>query len=203
MNQLIDRREALRKTALLMGAAVSASALSGILQGCKATPELTYKPSFFTEDQARIVSEVAEIIIPKTDTPGAKDTGVPGFIDLMLKDCYKKEDQDRFIEGLTAFDAEAKKAYGDSFIYCKPEQQVELVTTVHAAAIAEEKEEKDAKEDKEKKRPFILMTKELTLLGFFTSEPGATQVLQYIAVPGSYKGCIPLAEAGNGKTWAT
>jgi len=197
MNKLIDRREALRKTALLMGAAVSASALSGILQGCKAAPELTYTPSFFTEDQARIVMEVAEIIIPKTDTPGAKDAGVPGFIDVMLKDCYKKEDQDRFIAGLTAFDEEAKKAYGDSFIYCKPEQQVELVTKTHAAALAE------AKENKEAKRPFILMAKELTLLGFFTSEPGATQVLQYIAVPGSYKGCIPLAEAGNGKTWAT
>jgi|JI102314DRNA_FD_contig_101_255257_length_1045_multi_3_in_0_out_0_2 gluconate 2-dehydrogenase gamma chain len=197
MNQLIDRREALRKTALLMGAAVSASALSGILQGCKAAPELTYTPSFFTEDQARIVMEVAEIIIPKTDTPGAKDAGVPGFIDVMLKDCYKKEDQDRFIAGLTAFDEEAKKAYGDSFIYCKPEQQVELVTKTHAAALTE------AKENKEAKRPFILMAKELTLLGFFTSEPGATQVLQYVAVPGSYKGCIPLAEAGNGKTWAT
>ncbi len=197
MNQLMDRREALRKTALLMGAAVSASALTGILQGCKATPELTYKPVFFTEDQARMVMEVAEIIIPKTDTPGAKDAGVPGFIDLMLKDCYKKEDQDRFIAGLTSFDEEAKKAYGDSFIYCKPEQQVEFVTKVHAAALAE------AKENKEAKRPFILMAKELTLLGFFTSEPGATQVLQYIAVPGSYKGCIPLAEAGNGKTWAT
>lgn len=197
MNQLMDRREALRKTTLLMGAAVSASALTGILQGCKATPELTYKPVFFTEDQARIVTEVAEIIIPKTDTPGAKDVGVPGFIDLMLKDCYKKEDQDRFIAGLTSFDEEAKKAYGDSFIYCKPEQQVEFVTKVHAAALAE------AKENKEAKRPFILMAKELTLLGFFTSEPGATQVLQYIAVPGSYKGCIPLAEAGNGKTWAT
>lgn len=197
MNQLMDRREALRKTALLMGAAVSASALTGILQGCKATPELTYKPAFFTEDQARIVTEVAEIIIPKTDTPGAKDAGVPGFIDLMLKDCYKKEDQDRFIAGLTSFDEEAKKAYGDSFIYCKPEQQVEFVTKVHAAAIAE------AKENREAKRPFILMAKELTLLGFFTSEPGATQVLQYIAVPGAYKGCIPLAEAGNGKTWAT
>jgi len=197
MNQLIDRREALRKTALLMGAAVSASALTGILQGCKTTPELAYTPQFFTEDQARIISEVVEIIIPKTDTPGAKDVGVPGFVDLMLKDCYNKEDQDRFLAGLTAFDEEAKKAYGDSFIYCKPEQQVELVTKVHAAALAESKTNKEAK------RPFILMAKELTLLGFFTSEPGATQVLQYIAVPGSYKGCIPLAEAGNGKTWAT
>lgn len=197
MNQLMDRREALRKTALLMGVAVSASALTGILQGCKASPELTYTPSFFSEDQARLVSEVADIIIPRTDTPGAKDAGVPGFIDTMLKDCYTKEDQDRFLAGVTAFDEEAKKAYGDSFIYCEAEQQVELVTKIHAAAL------KESKENKETKRPFILMAKELTLLGFFTSEPGATQVLQYVAVPGSYKGCIPLAEAGNGKTWAT
>ncbi len=197
MNMIIDRREALRKTAMMMGAAISASAFAGLMQGCKTTPELTYVPQFFSEDQGRIVMEVAEIIIPKTDTPGAKDVGVPGFIDTMLKDCYKKEDQDRFLAGLTAFDEEAKTAYGDSFIYCKPEQQVELVKKTHDAAIAE------AKENREAKRPFILMTKELTLLGFFTSEPGATQVLQYEAVPGSYKGCLPLSEAGNGKTWAT
>ncbi|MEZ4972260.1 MAG: gluconate 2-dehydrogenase subunit 3 family protein [Cyclobacteriaceae bacterium] len=197
MNQLIDRREALRKTALLMGAAVSSSALVGIMQGCKAAPELAYVPEFFTEDQARIVTEVAEIIIPKTDTPGAKDVGVPGFIDRILKDCYKKEDQDRFIAGLKAFDEEAKSAYGDSFIYCEPEQQLEHVAKVQAAALAQPKEQRDAN------KPFILMAKELTLLGFFTSEPGATQVLQYEAVPGSFKGCIPLSEAGNGKTWAT
>ena len=197
MKMIIDRREALRKTAMMMGAAISASAFAGLMQGCKTTPELTYVPQFFSEDQGRIVMEVAEIIIPKTDTPGAKDVGVPGFIDTMLKDCYKKEDQDRFLTGLTAFDEEAKTAYGDSFIYCEPEQQVELVKKTHDAAVAE------AKENREAKRPFILMTKELTLLGFFTSEPGATQVLQYEAVPGSYKGCLPLSEAGNGKTWAT
>ncbi|MBK5280308.1 MAG: gluconate 2-dehydrogenase subunit 3 family protein [Bacteroidia bacterium] len=178
-----------------MGAAISASALTGLLQGCKATPELTYVPQFFSEDQARIIMEVAEIIIPKTETPGAKDAGVPGFIDTMLKDCYKKEDQDRFLAGLTAFDEQAKSAYGDNFIYCQAKEQVELVKKTHDAAIAEAKENRDAK------RPFILMTKELTLLGFFTSEPGATQVLQYEAVPGAYHGCVPLAEVG--RTWAT
>ena len=52
-------------------------------------------------------------------------------------------------------------------------------------------------------RPFILTLKELTMLGFFTSEPGASQVLQYSPVPGAYKGCVPVSEAGNGKTWAT
>ncbi len=197
MNQLIDRREALRKAAWLMGAAISAPAMAAILQGCKATPELSYTPQFFTEDQARLVSELAEIIIPKTDTPGAKDAGVPGFIDLILKDCYKKEDQDRFLTGLAEFDAAAKTAYGDSFIYLEPEKQLEFAKSQNEAAI------KAMNEDRSAPRPFFLVAKELTLLGFFTSEPGATQVLQYVAVPGSYKGCIPLSEAGNGKTWAS
>lgn len=197
MNQLMDRREALRKTALLMGAAVSATALAGIMQGCKATPELTYTPSFFTEDQARIISELAQTIIPKTDTPGAKEAGVPGFIDQMLKECYKKEDQEKFITGLTEFDAAAKAAHGDSFIYLDPEKQLAFVKAQNEAAV------NAVKADPSQPRPFILSARELTLLGFFTSEPGATQVLQYEAVPGSYKGCIPLTEAGNGKTWAS
>jgi gluconate 2-dehydrogenase gamma chain len=197
MNQPIDRREALRKTALLMGAAVSASAMAGLLNGCKATPDLNYKPVFFTEDQARIVSELAEIIMPKTDTPGAKELGVPNFIDKMLNECYKKEDQERFIVGLISFDEEAKKTLGDNFIYCKPEDQAAHITKTLTIAIEEKKANPAAK------RPFILMAKELTMLGYFSTEVGATQVLQYEAVPGSYKGCIPLKEAGNGRTWVS
>jgi gluconate 2-dehydrogenase gamma chain len=197
MNQLIDRREALRKTALLMGAAVSASAMAGILNGCKSAPELNYKPVFFNEEQARLVSELSGIILPKTDTPGAKEVGVPSFIDKILKECYKKEDQDRFLTGLTAFDEEAKKTYGDSFVYCKPEDQLALVKKTNEEVV------KEKKADHGVKPPFFYMTKELTMLGYFTSEVGATQVLQYEAVPGAYKGCIPLNEAGNGKTWAT
>ena len=191
----MNRREALERTGLILGYAVSAPVIMGLMKGCKATPELTYKPEFFTEDQARIVSEVAEIFIPKTDTPGAKDTGVPAFIDKILKECYKKEDQDRFLSGLQAFDEDAKKAFGDVFIDLEPAQQVEHVKKTQDAAI-------DAtKKGDMKDRPFILMAKELTLVGFFTSEPGATQVLQYAPVPGAYHGCLPLAEVG--KTWAT
>lgn len=196
MNQLIDRREALRKTALLMGAAVSASAMAGLLNGCKATPDLNYKPVFFNEDQARLVSELAGIIMPKTDTPGAKEVGVSNFIDKMINECYKKEDQDRFLAGLATFDEDAKKAHGDSFIYLKPEEQLAFVKKYNEDSVKASKE-------KPGPRPFFLMTKELTLMEYFTSEVGATKVLQYEAVPGAYKGCIPLKEAGQGRTWAT
>lgn len=194
----MDRREALRRTAWIMGGAVSAPAIMGILKGCKAKPTIDWKPVFLTEDQGILVSQVAEIIIPKTDTPGAKDAGVPGFIDLMLKDVYPQKDKDQFTSGLLAFDEEAKKAYGDSFNELQPDQQTEFVKKMHDQAIEAGKSATPPQE-----RPFILKMKELTMLGFFTSEPGATQVLQYVAVPGAYHGCLPLAEAGNGKTWAT
>ena len=191
----MNRREALQRAGLVLGYAVSAPVLAGIMKGCKTSPELTYKPDFFTADQARIVSEVAEIIIPKTDTPGAKEVGVPGFIDKMVKECYKKEDQDRFLAGLQAFDDEAKKAYGDPFMDLDAAKQQEYVKKIHDVAL-------DArKAGGVKDRPFILMMKELTLVGFFTSEPGATKVLHYEPVPGAYRGCVPLAEVG--KTWAT
>jgi hypothetical protein len=194
----MDRREALKRTAMIMGGAISAPAIIGILKGCSPKPGIDWKPVFLTPEQGSLVSEVAEIIIPKTDTPGAKETGVPAFIDQMLKEVYAKEDQDRFMAGLKAFDEEAQKAYGDTFMELKPEQQKEYVKKVHDEAVKAERSTQPAP-----KRPFILMAKELTMLGFFTSEPGATQVLQYDAVPGAYKGCIPLSEAGNGKTWAS
>ena len=200
----MNRREAIQRTAMALGYAVTGPALIGVLKGCKAAPDVNFKPVFFTQEQAAAIAELAEIIIPKTDTPGAKEAGVPGFIDSMLKEVYSKEEQDKFIKGLDEFDAEAKKEYGDSFISCKPENQVALFKKHHDAAVAAMGTggptgwwNTGGGADK----PFVLKVKELTLLGFFTSEPGATQVLQYNQVPGPFQGCVPLSQVG--KAWAT
>ncbi len=191
----MDRRQALQRAGLVLGYAISAPVIAGIMNGCKSTPDLTYKPVFFTEEQAGLVSEVAAIIIPKTDTPGAKEVGVPAFIDQLIKQCYKKEDQDRFIAGLAEFDEGAKKAYGDSFLDLETAKQKEYVKKTHDAAL-------DAsKAGTVKDKPFILMVKELTVVGFYTSEEGARKILQYAPVPGAFHGCVPMAEVG--KTWAT
>ena len=192
----MDRREALKRTALLLGGALSAPTIAGILNGCTAKHTIDWKPTFFTEGQGILISDLAEIIIPKTDTAGAKEVGVPGFIELMIKDVYNKEERDKFMNGLKAFDEDCKKN-GDSFIEMGSDEQAEYVTKIHAAAIA------DHKKNPSNDMPFILRVKELTVAGYFTSEIGATKVLQYEAVPGAYHGCVPLAEAGNGKTWAT
>jgi len=122
--------------------------------------------------------------------------GVPNFIDMFVKDCYKEEDQKKFLDGLHDFDQNAIKVFGNRFIEGSPEEQLAYLKTTHDEAV------NAGKADPKTPRPFILKLKELTMLGYFVSEPGATKVLQYIAVPGAYHGCVPLAEAGNGKQWA-
>ncbi len=196
MKTLIDRREALRRTAMIMGAAVSASTVVAFLEGCKNVPDLSYKPIFFNEDQARLISAIAEMILPKTDTPGAIEAGVPNFIDMLINECYKPEEQKSFIEGIAKLDEGAREKYGDNFIECNEVNQKEYILNIHEDAV------RALKKDGTIARPFILKLKELTMLGYFVSEPGATQVLQYNQVPGLYHGCVPLNEAGNGKTWA-
>jgi gluconate 2-dehydrogenase gamma chain len=203
----MNRREALKRVAWLMGGTVSASAILAIEKGyaasaaTAATTGVGSKPAILKPHEMAIVSTVAEIMIPRTDTPGAKDVGVPGFIDLMLKDVYAQEDRDRYLTGLAEFDAAAQREHGGKkFLALELAQQLTHVRKFHDAAVVDERRVRHPRG--QLRRPFILMTKELTLLGFFTSEVGATQVLQYVAIPGSYHACIPLEQAGNGKTWA-
>jgi hypothetical protein len=121
---------------------------------------------------------------------------VPAFIDLMLKDVYPQDDQARFVSGLTAFAEAADSDYGRRFVRLDEKERVAHVRKFHDAAIAA------TRSSPTENMPFILMAKELTMIGFFTSEIGATRVLQHIPVPGALRECIPLAEAGNGRAWA-
>jgi gluconate 2-dehydrogenase gamma chain len=197
----MNRREALRRTAMLMGGALSAPAIVGVLNGCTAKPGIDWKPEFLSQEQGSIVSRLAEILIPATDTPGAKEVGVPGFIDKMLKDVYSKEEQQSFLDGLKSFNDRAAGELGDPFQELEADDQLSYVERVHKEDVEKYASSRYSRPPAPK--PFLLTVKELTLLGYFTSEVGATQVLQYSAVPGAYNGCVPLSEAGNGRTWAT
>lgn len=196
----MNRREALQQVAWLMGGAISAPAIVGILNGCTAKQDANWTPVFLSSERAALVAEVAEIIIPRTDTPGAKDIGIPALIDRMLKDVYPTSDQQRFIAGLEAFDSNARAQFGRPFLKLGPDAQQDMIRTITETAMAAERAHvgRDPLP-----RPFILMMRELTLLGFFTSLAGASKVLQYNPVPGPYQGCVPLTQAGSGKTWAT
>lgn len=198
----MKRRDAIGRAALIMGGALSAPTMLAFLEGCKSSGEAGTAMSFpFTAERKNLISEVAEIIIPKTDTPGAKDAKVGEFIELMLKDCYGSTDQASFNKGLEELD----KA---NFLKATPEEQVKILTKMESdgkVEMAKQGEERKkyteaGKEYTDAGVPFFKLMKELTLLGYFTSEDGATQALEYVAVPGRYDGCIDY-KPGQ-KSWA-
>ncbi|RED99889.1 gluconate 2-dehydrogenase subunit 3 family protein [Marinoscillum furvescens] len=188
----IKRREALKRAAWFMGGVVSAPTVAGILNGCTPKPELAWTPTFFTEDQALLVSEVAEGIIPETDTPGAKKLGVPAFIEEMVSVVFPSETREKFISALKVFENDCKDQLGASFISLDSDQKKVFLN-----------QKNDELKGRKSENAFFRMVKELTVVGYFTTEYGATQVLQYQAIPVEYHGCQPIEEAGNGKTWAT
>lgn len=198
----MKRRDALSRVALLMGGTLSAPTMLAFLDGCKSANETSSGLKFpFSAEQKNLVSEIAEIIIPKTDTPGAKDAKVGEFIEMMLKDCYAGKDQDSFGAGL-------KELEGKNFLKATPAEQTAILTEMEKTS----KEEITKASDEKKKYteagkeytdasvPFFRLMKELTLLGYFTSEEGATKALAYVPVPGRYDGCIDLTPGQ--KAWA-
>jgi gluconate 2-dehydrogenase gamma chain len=200
----MTRREALQRATLALGYAVSAPLAAAVLNGCKAKAAITFIPKFLNEDQARLISALAETILPRTDTPGAIDAGVPGFIDDVVGTVYSVEQQKNFTDGLAAFASAAKSDIGDDFVDATPGQQLDFVKALNSELLSANNANQSEgwwAAGGANAKPFFLEFKELTILGFFTSEAGATQVLQYKQVPGPFKGCVPLSEVG--KAWAS
>jgi Gluconate 2-dehydrogenase subunit 3 len=125
----MKRREALSRVALLMGGALSAPTLMAFSEG-NALPLNSGAAFSLTPAQQALIAEVAEHIIPRTTTPGAKDAGVGPFIELMLKDCYKAQEQQNFLNGLADLDEQATKAHSKKFLETTPAEQVAILKQV-------------------------------------------------------------------------
>lgn len=188
----MNRREWLKRVSALAVGVVSAPSLLAVLDAHAASQASGASPQFFTTPQCNLVTAVVDIIIPRSDTPGAIDAGVPAFIDQMFANVYVKTDQARYLGAMAAFD----KAGGKPFLQLDAAERKALVTQLHRDAISDKALADDSAAS------FVLMSKKLAMLGFFMSEPGCTQVLQYAAVPGAYHADVPLAKAGNGRAWA-
>lgn len=192
--EMLERREILRRAAWILGGAISAPAALAILQGCSAKekPAGVTAPAlkFLRPEQYLVVAEIAEIMLPKTDTSGAKDVGVPAFIDVALDAVYDQESKERFNAGFAEFEKSAKDG-GKPFLELDPAARAAFVKTSLETALAGERNPK----------PFILMTRELTLLGYFTSRPGITENMTYEAVPTAYHGCVPVSQMKTPAYW--
>ncbi|HEV2355317.1 MAG TPA: gluconate 2-dehydrogenase subunit 3 family protein [Puia sp.] len=192
----MKRRDAITHVSLLLGGTILGA--EAFLSGCTNPPEqkLGGMGTNFSNSDVAFLDEVAETILPKTDTPGAKDAGVGQFMTVIVRDCYTQPDQKVFLDGMQKLDDASKKKNGKAFLDSTPEQRHDLLVDL-------DKESKEYAKTKKKDEPqhYFRMMKELTLWGYFTSKEGATEALVYVPVPGRYEGCIDLKKGQ--KAWAT
>jgi hypothetical protein len=178
----MERRELLKMIALATGGAVIGGEF--FLAGCNNKD--AGNGMSFSEDDFKYLDEIAETILPKTNTPGAKDAEVGKFMTVMVNDCYTEADQKIFHEGMKKLDEACNKMHNHSFMKAEAAQRKELLISL-------DKEAKEYAKNKKKEDPnhYFTMMKQLTLLGFFTSKPGMTECFNYQAVPGRYDGAVP------------
>jgi hypothetical protein len=191
-DDLVTRREAIRRVSALLGG-VSLIGQSAWLAGC--TTAESASRDLFSESDVVLLDEIADTILPATKTPGAKAAGVGPFIAIMVRDTYDPREQRVFRDGLETLERESRKQSGGGFMASSPTQRLALLERLDREAI--EYMRGPGAND----RPhYFRMMKELTLLGYFTSEIGYTQAMRYVETPGRFEPCITYT-VGD-KAWA-
>jgi hypothetical protein len=190
-HELITRREAILRVSSMLGG-VALVGQSAMLAGCA---RQTRETALFTADDVAFLDEVAETILPETSTPGAKAAGVGPFIAMMVVDTYDEREQEVFRSGLRTLEDECRKMHGESFMSATPARRMAVLQRLDAEQV---QFMRTANEDE--LAHYFRMIKELTLLGYFTSEIGYNQAMRYVETPGRFDPCTP-HEPGE-KTWA-
>ena len=177
----MQRRELLKMIAVITGSAVVGGDL--LLSGCKHKEE-----NFFTDEDIAFFDEVAETIIPRTNTPGAKDAATGNFMAVYAADCYDESNRKIFKDGISKLNEASRKKNDKGFMKLSQVQKQELLIEIDKDAFEYTKQ--NERDGNKKPAHYFTLMKQLALWGFFTSKPGVTQVLRYVPVPGKYEGCI-------------
>lgn len=202
----MNRRQFLQCAALLVsGTAASAPglALSGEQRRhlLEAPEYIAGDINYFTPAQRGTLAMLTETIIPRTDTPGAVDAGVPRFIELMVADWFDESERAIFDTGLEALILSAMQIHGRPFEALEERQRLAMLEALEAEAGDAQWYAPGGAERSLEAAPFICQLKELTAWGFFTSRVGATEVLRYNPMPMTFDGDRPLDPGAS--SWST
>lgn len=179
----MNRREALKRVGLLLGGTAISSQL--FLTACSSEDDGNRSNDAFSDLDIDLLNEIAETIIPKTETPGAKAAGVGSFMAMMVSDCYNEQNQECFRKGLTKIRTNFQEEYRKTFIEASVEERRYFLNRLDSDmnTYTQIKHVEDPEH-------YFRIIKELVLLGYFTSEIGCTEALRYAQTPGSYEACI-------------
>lgn len=169
--------------------------VAGIMGGCSAESggsSGSFAPKTLSEAQNEMVTVLSERIIPATDTPGAEAAKVNEFIDHMLTNWNTDQEKEHFLEGLGHVDELSNQEFDGNFVDLEQADQVSLMEQLEQEAIDNPNPIPDSDI-----KPFFSMLKEFTIVGYYTSEIGASEELKSNIVPGYYNACMPYSEVGR------
>jgi hypothetical protein len=198
----MERRRFLKSTAWLLAGVSSAAVVRAIETGVPAVQPIGH--AFLDSGQRAMIETLAGMIIPRTDTPGAIEAGVPHFIELMVSDWYTATERGIFVAGLAQLDEHCVTHAGKPFTQCDTAQQVAALGDAERLAglyVPEQTEPDIFGRYVDQHTPFFTKLKELTVLGYYTSEVGATQELAYNPMPMRYDGDHDFAAIGRQWSW--
>ena len=190
----MDRRKALRNIGTGIGAITVTPAVVSLFQSCQTSA--TYTPLFIPKDDFKIISNLMEMIIPKTDIPGAIELKLPEFVDAYIDAVWDEKRKTDFTETWEIFISASSKAAGK-------ENANDLSTADWDAQLAKYlKPGNDVPADEILASQFVNQLRSLTVNAFKTNEFIGEEVLAYAPIPGEQKGCVDLMEATGGKAWS-
>lgn len=201
-----------RRDLLKMITAATGVAMVGNVMAYEIIPAVPLKDTGFTKEEVSFLNEIGEVILPRTDTPGAKDADVGTTMAVLVADCYPAAMQKAFRDGLKDLNATAKDKYGKDFLLLSADDKKALLTTLDSEARSYNSEQKLGSVENSSpsswgpQEPtaiphYFSLIKQLVLFSFFTSETGATKVLRYVAIPTKYDGDLPYKKGD--RAWAT
>ncbi|MCR9262451.1 MAG: gluconate 2-dehydrogenase subunit 3 family protein [Pseudomonadaceae bacterium] len=181
-----SRREVIRN-ALLLSGYTSLVGTGTLATGCATTLNRSdaVTSTAFSVDEIQWLDEVAETILPETDTPGAKAAEVGAFIAIMVTDTYSPEEQALFHAGTRALESECVATYGTGFMGATASQRLSLLERLDQEQITY-----TLNKPADSAPHYFHTIKQLTAFGYFTSEIGYTQALRYVESPGRFDPCV-------------
>jgi Gluconate 2-dehydrogenase subunit 3 len=171
----MQRRSAIKNLALTIGSTIVLPSWANAWNN-KSFPNSTFSIS---PSQENLLAEIVETIIPKTDTPGAKELNIHQFTTKMVADCYDKKSQETFAKGFDLVDAAAKKDFLKPFVECDAKQKLAVLNKMSNSENSDEK-------------GFVRLVKNLTIQGYLNSEYVMTNLRIYEFAPARYHGCVPV-----------
>ena len=190
----MDRRKALRNIGKGIGTIIVTPSIVGIFQRCQSSK--TFNLTFFKSEDFNLISRLMEIIIPKTNIPGAIELKLPEFVDNYIDAVWDKKSKENINKSLMLFKDVAKTKFGQ-----KPTR--DLTFDELDKLLDKFLKSKDINSDEEKiAASFTTDLRNLTINAFRTNEYIGENILAYQPVPGRNVGCVDLDEATGGKAWS-